>query len=243
MQKDGGHVNVSAVIVAAGMSSRMGEFKPMKKIGDMTAVERMINTFQQAGVDMVVIVTGHEANLLEEHIARGHAPLICLRNENFRQTEMFDSACIGFRYLSDKSDAVLFTPVDVPLFTVNTVRALLASGADIAVPLYRDQEGHPVVFRNRVLPVLLRDSGKDGLKGAIRRSGFAKQVVPVEDEGTVLDMDTQADYQRLADLHNRQSLRPHAQIILAGRKNFSARGRRICWQRSRRRGRSKKPAH
>ena len=59
----------AALIVAAGMSSRMGDFKPMLTIGEMSIAERVITTFQQAGVTRIVVVTGYQAELLERHLA------------------------------------------------------------------------------------------------------------------------------------------------------------------------------
>ena len=69
----------AALIVAAGMSSRMGDFKPMLTIGEMSIAERVITTFQQAGVTRIVVVTGYQAELLERHLAGRE--VVFLRNE------------------------------------------------------------------------------------------------------------------------------------------------------------------
>lgn len=73
---------------------------------------------------------GYNAEELERHLAS--SGVVFLRNENYRTTHMFDSALIGLRYLRDKCRQVLFTPVDIPLFTAATVDALLTSGAELA---------------------------------------------------------------------------------------------------------------
>ena len=62
-----------AVIAAAGMSSRMGKFKPMLSIGAISIAQRIVATFQQAGVSRIVVVTGYRAEELEWHLARRHA--------------------------------------------------------------------------------------------------------------------------------------------------------------------------
>ena len=51
-------MQTAALIVAAGMSSRMGDFKPMLNIGSISIAQRVVATFQQAGVDKIVMVTG-----------------------------------------------------------------------------------------------------------------------------------------------------------------------------------------
>ena len=92
-------MTVGALITAAGMSSRMGDFKPMLNIGSISIAQRVIATFQQAGVDKIVMVTGYNATLLERHLA-GNG-VVFLRNEAYETTQMFDSVKIGLRYLQD----------------------------------------------------------------------------------------------------------------------------------------------
>ncbi|MBQ1362505.1 MAG: NTP transferase domain-containing protein, partial [Oscillospiraceae bacterium] len=98
----------AALIVAAGMSSRMGDFKPLLNIGSISIAQRVVATFQQAGVEKIVMITGYNAVLLERHLS-GNG-IVFLRNEEYRTTQMFDSVRIGLRYLKDKCDRLLFTP-------------------------------------------------------------------------------------------------------------------------------------
>ena len=126
-------MRTGAVIVAAGLSSRMGDFKPMLNVGAISISQRIIATLKQSDVSKIVFVTGYRADDLEHHLTRNG--VLFLRNPNYRTTDMFESACIGLQYLEDKCDRVLFTPVDIPLFTSDTVKALLASGAELAVPV------------------------------------------------------------------------------------------------------------
>jgi CTP:molybdopterin cytidylyltransferase MocA len=126
-------MRTGALIVAAGMSSRMGAFKPILKIGFDFIVRRIIFTLQQADAGPIVVITGNRADILEKHIAR--QGVICLRNPDYSTTQMLDSAKIGFRYLLKECDQLLFTPVDIPLFTVETAERLMASGAKVAIPL------------------------------------------------------------------------------------------------------------
>ena len=123
-------MQTAALIVAAGMSSRMGDFKPMLSIGSITIAQRVIATFHQAGIEKIVMVTGYQAVTLERHLSG--SGVIFLRNDRYETTQMFDSVKIGLEYLMDKCDRVLFTPVDVPLFTAETVRRLLDANAVLA---------------------------------------------------------------------------------------------------------------
>ncbi len=208
----------AALIVAAGMSKRMGEFKPMLSIGSISIAQRIIATLQQSGVRKIVMVTGYNATMLERHLA-GNG-IIFLRNENYETTQMFDSVKIGMDYLRGKCDRVLFTPVDVPLFTANTVRTILESGAELACPMCEGKQGHPILIAEPLLPEILADCGEQGLKGAMDRCSAELRRIEVDDAGTIHDADTPEDFSQLVDYHNSQLVRPVVNASLAREKPF-----------------------
>ena len=211
-------MQIGALIVAAGMSTRMGKFKPMLSIGSISVAQRVIATLSQAGVSKIVMVTGYNATILERHLS-GNG-IIFLRNENYETTQMFDSVKIGLSYLQDKCDKVLFTPVDVPLFTAKTVKTILDSGAPLAVPMCEGQQGHPILIANTLIPEILKDCGEMGLKGAMDRCSVPLSRIEVEDPGTIHDADTPEDFSALVEYHNAQLVRPVISVSLAKEKPF-----------------------
>lgn len=196
-------MNYGAVIVAAGMSSRMGDFKPLLQIGSQSVVQHVISAFYQAGVRQIAIVTGHNASALEEHLA-GY-DVVFLHNKHYKTTQMFDSAKIGLSYMKNLCDRVFFTPVDVPLFTSCTVQALMAAKAPLAVPFCSGKQGHPLLISSLVIDSILNDCGEGGLKGAIARSGIPLDHVVVDDPGVLCDADTPEEFQLLLKLHHQRS--------------------------------------
>ena len=211
-------MQIGAVIVAAGMSSRMGDFKPMLNIGSISIAQRLVATFHQAGVTKIAVVTGYNATLLERHLA--NLGLVFLRNENYASTQMFDSAKIGLGYMKDKCDKLLFTPVDIPLFTALTVTELIESGAALACPVCEGKTGHPLLIDASLVDTLLADTGEGGLQGAIGRCGAPMTRVPVEDPGVLHDADTPDDYQALLRYHNEHLIRPELWVSLARERPF-----------------------
>ena len=211
-------MQTAALIVAAGMSSRMGDFKPMLSIGSISIAQRVVATFQQAGIRRIVMVTGFNAVTLERHLAG--SGVIFLRNEAYETTQMFDSVRIGLAYLQGKCDAVLFTPVDIPLFTASTVRSLLDSHGSLACPVCNGQTGHPIFISADLFDSILSDSGEGGLKGAVERCGVRMRQIPVNDPGTLHDADTPADFSALVDYHNSQLVRPVVSVSLNKEKPF-----------------------
>ncbi len=205
-------MRTGALIVAAGMSSRMGQFKPMLSIGSISIAQRILATLHQAGVSKIVMITGYNAVTLERHLA-GNG-IIFLRNEAYETTQMFDSVKIGLRYLQGKCDRILFTPVDVPLFTAGTVKTILDSGADLACPMCDGRQGHPILIADRLIPEILADCGEQGLKGAMDRCSVPLLRIDVEDPGTIHDADTPEDFSALVDYHNSQLVRPVVNVSL-----------------------------
>ena len=211
-------MEIGALIVAAGMSRRMGEFKPMLSIGSISVAQRVVATLSQSGVSKIVMVTGYNAVILERHLA-GNG-IIFLRNDNYEHTQMFDSVKIGLAYLQDKCDKVLFTPVDVPLFTARTVKTILDSGASLACPMCEGKQGHPILIANHLIPEILNDCGEHGLKGAMDRCSEPLLRIDVEDFGTIHDADTPEDFSQLLDYHNSQLVRPVISVSLNKEKPF-----------------------
>ena len=211
-------MKIGAVIVAAGMSSRMGDFKPMLNIGSISIAQRIVATFHQAGVTKIAVVTGYNAPLLERHLS--NSGLVFLRNEDYASTQMFDSAKIGLAYLRDKCERILFTPVDIPLFTAMTVTELIESGAELCCPVCEGRTGHPLMIASSLVDAILADSGEGGLQGAIARCGAEMLQIPVEDPGVLHDADTPADYKALLQFHNEQLIRPELSVSLSREKPF-----------------------
>jgi len=196
-------LRTGAVIVAAGLSLRMGTFKPLLKFGSVTIAQQIIITLHQAGASPVVVVAGYNADMFEKHVS--HMGAVCLRNEHYADSQMLDSAKIGLAFIQRHCDRVLFTPVDIPLFTNNTIKMLLAEDGPVALPVYEGIEGHPLLISSVLIPSILDYSGDNGLEGAIKSCGKEKRLVPVKDDGVLFDVDTPEDYQELMHRHTKNT--------------------------------------
>ncbi|MBQ6621851.1 MAG: NTP transferase domain-containing protein [Mogibacterium sp.] len=213
-----------AVIVAAGMSTRMKQFKQLMKIGNMSFAERVITNFRRAGVQDIVMVTGYQAEQLEK--ALRDFGITFVRNENYAETQMFDSVRLGFARMQGKCDRLFFCPVDVPFFTDETVlreiRAMYEEpSVKVVVPVCGGRDGHPLLIDSSVLPDILAHDGNRGLKGAYESLPAGTVLrMEVEDEGAVTDADTMEDYQKLMDIHNNRILHSDVRIRFASTAPF-----------------------
>ena len=185
---------LAGVILAAGLSSRMGAFKPLMEIGEQSMARWVVNLMQSAGADPVIVVTGHRHEELEAHLAGRGVRFV--HNPDYASTQQLESLQLALAALSGDCERVLVTPGDIPLVRPDTVERLLAAEGDFIRPRYGERTGHPVVLSAGLISFLLRYDGPGGLKGAIQQSGCVIRDVPVDDPGVLMDNDTPADFRR-----------------------------------------------
>lgn len=196
-QMNAGHSVIVGVILAAGMSSRMGQFKPVLPLGDTTFIKRIISMMRGAGVDEILVVSGAKRSQLEEHLRGENVKL--LFNAQYESTQMLESVKLAIREAQRYADAILLTPVDVALPDEAVYRAIMRrfSDADCVRPVYRGRGGHPVLIGRRVFPMILGYEGQNGLKGALHEAGAVTEEVNVNHPGIVMDADTPEDYRQV----------------------------------------------
>ena len=187
---------IGAVVAAAGLSSRMGDFKPLLPFDGATVIERCVANLRAAGASEIVVVTGHRAAELAAQLR----DVTLVHNPLYAETQMFDSLRLGLRALPADCDTILLTPGDVPLVEPETVRALLDTKAGFACPVCAGRRGHPVALDGRYRDAVLRYAGDGGLRGAIAALGIPVTEVEVADEGMSRDLDTPADYLEVLEL-------------------------------------------
>lgn len=200
---------IGAIITAAGVSSRMGEFKPLLKIGSMTIIEKMIYTLKESGVDEIVVVTGNQSERLQSAI---HIPnVILIKNDDYLHNHMLDSIQLGLRSFQHQCDKILISPVDMPLFKKESIETLIASHHDLTYISYQGKKGHPIMVSHNVVSRILDFHGELGLKGILIQIED-KIIIPVNDPGIIHDADTPQNYQKLLQIYNQQDYRPYIEL-------------------------------
>ena len=193
-------LHIGAVIPAAGLSSRMGRFKPLLPFGDSTVIEHAVGT-ALAVCDTAVAILGKRADELRELLSRFGDRLIITENPDYASTDMLTSIQLGVRALPD-CDAFFLVPADMPLIAESTYRALVDAfdgSAEALIPTFGGRRGHPPLISATLIPEILGDTGGGGLKAILRR--HTVRLIHVEDRGCTVDLDTPADYEALKQLH------------------------------------------
>ena len=192
----------AGVITAAGLSSRMKDFKPLMLIGEETMLESIVKNFKMIGAEEIVAVGGYKAELLKKN-----ADILGIsfaENKDYATTGMFESFCIGISALRSQYDRVLVSPVDVPVISERTLGLLSEAEGDIIRPVFEGRGGHPLILSREAVKKIVGYKGDEGLRGAIRNSGLEVTGVEVDDRGTLMDADTPKDFSALRKLQMEQ---------------------------------------
>ena len=166
--------STGALIVAAGKAGSMDEFRPMLRLSGTTLIQKEIDTLRKAGATPIVVVTGHEGDQLERHLS--HRGVVCIRNEAYATSQMFDSVKLGLAHLAGKCSQILFLPVDAPMFSAATLSAVMKGKGDFTVPVHDGQQGHPIRISAAVIPRILAYTGENGLRGVMEDPGVLIEV-------------------------------------------------------------------
>jgi len=188
---------IAAVVLAAGLSRRMGQAKLLMPVGGRAIVRYVVESVLAGGVDLVWVVTGPDVEPiaaalsgLEVQITVNPAP----------EDGQAGSLRAGIAALPASVDAVLVALGDQPSLAPSIIPALLAARRTtpklIVAPRYRDGQGNPVLFKREIFPELLRLTGDQGARPIIQKEPARVEWVEL-DLPMPPDVDTPDDYEKI----------------------------------------------
>jgi molybdenum cofactor cytidylyltransferase len=189
---------VSAVVLAAGGSRRMGQTKQLLPIAGQPMVRRVVQAACQAGLAQVVVVVGAEGERVAEVLAGLEVDIV--HNPAWEQG-MSTSLRAGLDALRPEIEAALLVLADQPGLTPAMLRAVVngyrTSRAPIVAPFYGGRRGNPVLFARALFAELRQVEGDQGGRALLLR--YEQEVVHVhmDDAAILLDVDTRQDYEGL----------------------------------------------
>jgi molybdenum cofactor cytidylyltransferase len=195
---DDGMKSVSAILLSAGSSQRMGTPKALLKIGDKTFLQHLVDAVQGAGIKDVHIVLGAEAETLQSQLSWYHGNVVV--NADW-QSGQLSSILTGINSLNvETCSGVLICPVDHPLVTSLVIKGLVRAFEDskkhIVVPTYQGHRGHPIVL-SKVLFQEINDAPAEiGLRNVVHAHEGDIREVAIEEQGVLINIDTPDDYQK-----------------------------------------------
>ena len=187
---------ISAIVLAAGMSERMGSPKPLMEVGGGTFIESVCGRIWEAGAGEVIVVLGARHELVEERVDLSREKLAV--NDDYLLGQL-SSLKVGIAKLDCSSTNFLLALVDHPLVRTTTYGTLIREcgthGDSIVIPVFRGRRGHPVVFPRSLYLQLLEAPLAIGARYVVQGNLDRIVEIEVEDSGILADIDTLEDFE------------------------------------------------
>ncbi len=190
-------MNVAAIVLAAGQSSRMGVNKLLLKLGGKPVIHHILS---KLGSIPTIVVLGHSPQALKDLVESCGVETVF--NPDYKQG-MYTSFQVGLQSLPEDVDAVFMVLSDTfgfkPEVLTRMVKAMTSEDGYIVSPMYDGKRGHPVLLGRRVLDDFMTLGEDETMKNVVNR--YQSNHVYVESSfWTVMDMDTPEDYERIKKL-------------------------------------------
>ncbi len=197
---------ISAVILAAGESRRMGkQNKLLLPIGGEALLVKLVTSVCASDVGQVIVVIGHEAEKIRREL--NELPLNFVYNPNFSEG-MTTSIKYGVKEVSNECDGLMICLGDMPFINTSVINKLIHAyvknrikGKDlIVVPVFKRRRGNPVLFSIEFRNDILEHKKQSGCKEVIMKNSDSVMEIEMADKNMLLDVDTMEDYQTVSDL-------------------------------------------
>ena len=186
---------VSAILLAAGESQRMGRPKQLLPFGSSTILGKTIDNLLSSRADEVIVVLGTRAGAMKQVIAGRQVKVVV--NPDYRKG-MSASLIVGLERVDSKAQWVMVALADQPLIDKDTYNRLIegALGCDMGIilPTYRSKRGNPVIFSIKYKDELLGLEGDVGGREILRKHPDDILEVAVGSEGVTIDINNLDDY-------------------------------------------------
>ena len=192
---------ISAIVPAAGLSSRMGQNKLLMPFGDKSLIEHAVDTLKASDVDEIVVVLGHEADQVRSRLERRRINFV--HNPDYREG-LSTSVRAGMSAVAKGADAIMIYLADQPLIQPDEIRRLIQAfteakraGKSIVVPFFENRRGNPVILDASHRAMVLDVVGDVGCRRIIRRYPEQVFAVQMQTDHVVRDVDTLEDFESL----------------------------------------------
>jgi molybdenum cofactor cytidylyltransferase len=186
---------ITAIILAAGESKRMGEPKMLMPWGKSTVLQTVISTFQASGIKDILVVTGGARQQIETLIGKTVETVF---NEDYQKGEMLSSIQLGLSVKMREASAALICLGDQPQVEERTVRSICntfqLNKSQLVVPSYEMQRGHPWLVARPLWDEILAIKPPKTLRDFLKKHSREIHYVIADNPSVLADLDTPEDY-------------------------------------------------
>mgnify|MGYP001946852889 FL=1 len=187
--------HVSALLLAAGRSSRMGRLKGLLPWQGKPLIEWQITQLRQSVIDDLIVVLGYQAEQYEPYLQAFEITTVLNTDCNRGKCS---SILKGLQSVTPHTDAILIAAVDQPMRgeTVNRmIRFMEQSDKGIVIPVYRGKRGHPVLFSATLREELLQiNEETQGLKNVLRTQSEKIAELHIDDSYVLYNFNRPSDF-------------------------------------------------
>jgi molybdenum cofactor cytidylyltransferase len=187
---------ISAIVLAAGQSKRMGQQKMLMPWGQTTVIGKVVSTLLEAGIMEVCVVTGGNQAELKETL--GAYEISYTHNKDFANGEMLTSVQVGLESLGETSEAVLIVLGDQPQIKVKVIQEIVkrygSTHHKIMVPSYQMHRGHPWLLEKTYWQEIQNLKPPETLRNFLKAHQEVIDYMTTDSQSIIQDLDTQADY-------------------------------------------------
>ena len=196
--KVGDIMSISAIILAAGYSRRMGKNKLLLKYRGKSLIEHTIETIEKSGF-LEIILVGRDEKIIE--IGNRYGLKVVVNQNAIRGIS--ESIKLGVTH-AGSADGYMFFTADQPFLEINTIKKLIrefkGNSDYIIVPYCDVRRGNPVIFPYRFKEEFLKLQGDVGGKTIINNNLDSVKFEEVEDSWELFDIDTNENYEYILKL-------------------------------------------
>lgn len=191
---------IAAIVLAAGISSRMGESKPLLRLDGRALLERVLDAVRGSQVRDIVVVLGAAAERVREEVPLNGTTVVV--NDAY-EMGMSTSIRAGLRAAHPEAEGFLVVLGDEPFVSPRTIDALTDARREadgrILIPTYRGVRGNPVLIDASLREEMDRITGDQGCRAIFGHHEEDIREVPVDDPGILIDLDTPEDLARVRE--------------------------------------------
>ncbi len=188
---------ISAVILAAGQSERMGRPKQLLKLGDKTLLEHAVCSMLQTDVGEIIVVLGAYQREIEELLM--NYDVKCVFNENYTSGQG-TSVAVGAAAVGDKASGIIYTVADQPFLSPVFINKMIEEFKEAKPLILKPEVGMPAIFDISLRSELVTLSGEIGGRQIIDKYQERVVIMPGSPDIMTMDVDTEDDYERVKKL-------------------------------------------
>lgn len=187
---------ISALLLAAGESRRMGDFKQLLRLGDKSFVEHCVDNLLASRISEVIVVTGYRESEVKRAV--GDRRVIFAYNSEYK-SGMTSSIKRGMLAVAESSNACVLALVDQPRIDPDVVNRIIETYEKaqplVVIPTYRGENGHPILLDLTLKEEVLNMDPSQGLREVVHAHSGETARVEVFDRRVLEDCDSPEDYE------------------------------------------------